>query len=166
VRYPRGNGPGALIEEAMTAMEIGRAVMVREGQGAAILSFGTTLAAALEAAEKVNATVVDMRWVKPMDEDTVRAMADAHELIVTIEENALAGGAGSAVNTFLANEGHSVAIANLGIPDRFMEHGSQGSQQSDAGLDAASVEAVIRERLGETLGDAEELVAAPSKVIA
>ena len=166
VRYPRGNGPGALIEEAMTAMEIGRAVMVREGQGAAILSFGTTLAAALEAAEKVNATVVDMRWVKPMDEDTVRAMADSHELIVTIEENALAGGAGSAVNTFLANEGHSVAIANLGIPDRFMEHGSQGSQQSDAGLDAASVEAVIRERLGVPAEQAPEYVAAQSKVIA
>ena len=166
VRYPRGTGPGALIEEDMTAMPIGKAVVVREGQGAAILSFGTTLAPALEAAERVNATVVDMRWVKPMDEDTVRAMADTHALIVTIEENALAGGAGSGVNTFLANEGHNVAIANLGIPDRFMEHGSQGSQQGDAGLDAASVEAVIRSRLDAPDVQAPQYVAAQSKVIA
>jgi 1-deoxy-D-xylulose-5-phosphate synthase len=139
IRYPRDTGPGAAISEAMEQMTIGRAVEVRSGEQVAILNFGTLLPQALSAAKQLNATVVDMRWVKPMDEETLRAVAQRHSLLVTLEENAVAGGAGSAVNEFLAAQGLSPAVLNLGLPDTFVEHGTHTDQLLWTGLDSDSI---------------------------
>jgi 1-deoxy-D-xylulose-5-phosphate synthase len=139
IRYPRGTGPGAIISDAMVQMEIGRAVQVRSGERVAILNFGTLLPEAMAAAKQLNATVADMRWVKPMDEEMVLALAQRHSLLVTLEENAVAGGAGAAVNEFLAAQGQSVSMVNLGIPDIFVEHGSHADQLAWTGLDVASI---------------------------
>jgi len=147
IRYPRGTGPGALIEDAMTELDIGKAVQVRSGTEVAILNFGALLSQALAAADQLNATVVDMRWVKPMDEEMLLAIAQQHSVIVTLEENAVAGGAGSAVNEFLAAQGLSPTILNLGIPDAFIEHGSHADQLTWTGLDTESIVQSILDRL-------------------
>ncbi|MEH6592737.1 MAG: 1-deoxy-D-xylulose-5-phosphate synthase, partial [Halioglobus sp.] len=147
VRYPRGTGPGAVIAEEMRGMEIGKAVPVRSGLQVAILNFGALLPAAIEAAKELNATVVDMRWVKPLDEATVISLANDYELLVTLEENALAGGAGSAVNECLNNKRPGTKILNLGIPDKLIEHGSPEKQRADAGLDSASLIEAIQQRI-------------------
>jgi len=144
IRYPRGTGPGAIIEDTMTALPIGKAVEVRSGEAVAILSFGTLLAQAIAAADRLNATVVDMRWVKPLDEEAVLAIVARHSLLVTLEENAVAGGAGAAVNEFLASQGLSPTIINLGIPDAFIEHGTHAEQLAWTGLDAQSIETRVR----------------------
>ena len=102
VRYPRGTGPGATIEKAMTALQIGKGVIRRDGAGVAILNFGTLLPTGLRVGEQLNATVADMRFVKPIDETMIRELASRHSLLVTLEENSIAGGAGSAVSEFLA----------------------------------------------------------------
>jgi 1-deoxy-D-xylulose-5-phosphate synthase len=139
IRYPRGTGPGAIIADEMTQLELGRAVEVRRGQRVAILNFGTLLANGREAAERLDATLVDMRWVKPMDEEKVLELAGSHELLVTLEENAVAGGAGSGVNEFLAAQSENTAILNLGLPDQFVEHGSHDAQLAWTGLDTESI---------------------------
>ena len=128
----------------MAELDIGKAVQVRSGKEVAILNFGALLSQALAAAEQLNATVVDMRWVKPMDEEMLLAIAQQYSIIVTLEENAVAGGAGSAVNEFMAAQGLSPTILNLGIPDTYIEHGSHGEQLAWAGLDAQSIEARVR----------------------
>ena len=147
VRYPRGKGPGAEIQEQMSALPVGKGVMRREGQHIAILAFGVTLAPALQAAAELNATVVDMRFVKPLDEALIRTLANTHSLLVSIEENSLVGGAGSAVNEFLAAENLTVGILNLGIPDRFIGQEKPTSMLKECGLDAAGVQASISQRL-------------------
>jgi 1-deoxy-D-xylulose-5-phosphate synthase len=147
IRYPRGTGPGAIIHDAMTALPIGKAVEVRSGDAVAILSFGTLLAQAIAAADQLNATVVDMRWVKPLDEEMLLSIAQRHSMLVTLEENAVAGGAGSAVNEFLAAQGLSPAIINLGIPDSFIEHGTHAEQLAWTGLDAQGIVQSIVDRL-------------------
>lgn len=130
VRYPRGAGPGVTIDCEMSAMAIGKGRIVRGGKDLAILSFGHLLPDAIAAAEKLNATVVDMRFVKPLDEELIITIVQSHTKIMTVEENAVMGGAGSAVNEFIAklssnNSDHpSVAIKNIGIPDRFIQHGN------------------------------------------
>jgi 1-deoxy-D-xylulose-5-phosphate synthase len=134
VRYPRGNGPGVPIDSEMRALPIGKAELRRRGSGLAILAFGSMLAPALEAAEALDATVVNMRFVKPLDEETVLQAAAEHELLLTVEENAVAGGAGSAINECLAAHGVQAAIINLGLPDRFQEHGSREELLAEAGL--------------------------------
>jgi 1-deoxy-D-xylulose-5-phosphate synthase len=139
IRYPRGTGPGAIIQDTMTALSIGKAVEVRSGEAVAILNFGALLSQAIIAADRLNATVVDMRWVKPLDEEALLAIAQRHALLVTLEENAVAGGAGAAVNEFLAAQGLSHAIINLGIPDTFIEHGTHAEQLVWAGLDAENI---------------------------
>jgi 1-deoxy-D-xylulose-5-phosphate synthase len=139
IRYPRGTGPGAVIADTMVQLDIGRAVQVRSGERVAILNFGTLLPQAMAAAKQLDATVVDMRWVKPMDEETLLAVAQRHSLLVTLEENAVAGGAGAAVNEFLAAQGQSVPMINLGIPDIFVEHGSHADQLAWTGLDTDSI---------------------------
>jgi 1-deoxy-D-xylulose-5-phosphate synthase len=136
VRYPRGTGPGALIEDDMTAMPIGKGVVVRTGADIAILNFGTLLPEALEAGEQLGATVVDMRWVKPLDETLLRELSTGHKVFLTVEENAIAGGAGSAVSEFLDSEGIVTAVRRAGIRDQFVEHGSQGQQRERHGLTA------------------------------
>ncbi len=144
VRYPRGTGPGALIEDDMTAMPIGKAVVVRTGTDIAILNFGTLLREALEAGEQLGATVVDMRWVKPLDEALLRELSSGHKVFLTVEENAIAGGAGSAVSEFLDSEGIVAAVHRAGIRDQFVEHGSQGQQRERHGLTAEQLVRLAR----------------------
>jgi len=139
VRYPRGTGPGVAIDHEMTAIPIGRAELRREGKNIAFLAFGPMLEYCLEAAEKLDATVVNMRFVKPLDADMVLEMAARHELLVTVDENAVAGGAGSAVNECLAAHDVHVSVLNLGLPDRFIQHGGRGDMLRDAGLDSDGI---------------------------
>jgi 1-deoxy-D-xylulose-5-phosphate synthase len=144
VRYPRGAGPGVPVVAQMTAVPLGRAQLCREGRsGLALLVFGTLLDAAQKVAERLDATVVNMRFIKPIDEDMVVSIAAQHRAIITIEENAVAGGAGSAVAEFLAAEGALLPLHQIGIPDRFIEHGSRESCLAAAGLDAAGLAATI-----------------------
>jgi 1-deoxy-D-xylulose-5-phosphate synthase len=144
VRYPRGTGPGVPLVEEMTALPVAKAQTRREGRsGLAILVFGTLLEPALKIAERLDATIVNMRWIKPLDEDLVIAVASRHRAIVTIEENATIGGAGSAVGELLASEGLLIPLLQLGIPDRFIEHGSRDSCLVAAGLDAAGLTSSI-----------------------
>lgn len=147
VRYPRGTGPNAQIEQGLEPLEIGKGVVRRQGSRIALLVFGVQLHAALDAAARLDATVVDMRFVKPLDEALVRQMADTHELLVTIEENSIMGGAGSAVSEFLASEGRTESILQIGLPDRYVEHAKPEEMLSECGLDAAGIERAIRTRL-------------------
>ena len=144
VRYPRGQGAGVAVEQKMTALPVGKADVRREGRsGLALLVFGTLIAGCERIAERLDATVVNMRFIKPLDEETILRIAAKHRAIVTIEENAVAGGAGSAVNEALAAGGVLIPTLNLGIPDRFIEHGTRDDCLAAAGLDVASIEASI-----------------------
>ncbi len=148
VRYPRGKGVGAPVARRMAALPIGESLVAREGRGGvAILSFGSLLPAALAAAARLDASVVDMRWVKPLDEARVLALAAACELLVTLEDNVLSGGAGGAVLELLARCGARVPVLGLGLPDEFVEHGKREEQLAWAGLDADGVLASIQKRL-------------------
>ena len=124
IRYPRGGGTGVIPEQEMTQLEIGKGRVVRKGEKVAILNFGHLLPDALAAANTHDATVVDMRFVKPLDTDLIDDIIKSHSALVTVEENAVMGGAGSAVNEYLLNSGQSIQIRNIGIPDRYIEHGS------------------------------------------
>jgi len=140
VRYPRGTGSGAALVTEMTALPVGRGEVRRRGRsGLALLVFGTLLDPALKIAERLDATLINMRFVKPLDEDLILSTANDHRAIVTIEENAVAGGAGSAVGEFLSAEGIERPMHHIGIPDRFIEHGSRESCLAAAGLDAPSL---------------------------
>jgi 1-deoxy-D-xylulose-5-phosphate synthase len=143
VRYPRGSGPGAAIEMDLRPLPIGKAEVHREGQKICLLCFGAPLSAALAAGEELDATVVDMRFVKPLDVDLLAQMAARHQLLVTIEENALMGGAGGAVGEYL---GGTIPLLHLGLPDRFVEHGADGLAR--CGLDQAGIVRAVRERMG------------------
>jgi 1-deoxy-D-xylulose-5-phosphate synthase len=144
VRYPRGTGSGAPVLTQMTALPVGRAQVRREGRsGLALLVFGTLLESTQKIAERLDATLVNMRFVKPLDENLVIELAARHRAIVTVEENAIAGGAGNAVGEVLAFRGCSLPHLRLGIPDRFIEHGSRESCLAAAGLDAAGLSASI-----------------------
>lgn len=151
VRYPRGAGPGVPVSEDMVALAIGRGVVRREGFQVAILAFGSMLAPALVAADKLNATVVDMRFVKPLDESLIAQMAEKHRMLVTVEENVVNGGAGSGVNEFLAKSAVTIPILNLGIPDQYVAHASQATMLADCGLNEEGITASIFQRL-ESLG--------------
>jgi 1-deoxy-D-xylulose-5-phosphate synthase len=144
VRYPRGTGPGVALVKEMSALPIGKAQVRREGRsGLALLVFGVLLTPALQIGERLDATVVNMRFIKPLDEDLIVALAARHRAFVTIEENATQGGAGSGVGELLASEGIQMPLLQLGIPDRFIEHGSRDSCLAAAGLDAAGLSASI-----------------------
>ena len=147
VRYPRGNGPNAVIESSLEPLEIGKGVVRRQGSKVAMLVFGVQLTEALIVAEKLDATVVDMRFVKPLDEALVREMASSHDLLVTIEENAIMGGAGAAVSEFLARENILKSVLHLGLPDVYVEHAKPAQMLAECGLDAAGIEASINQRL-------------------
>ncbi|MGO9445679.1 MAG: 1-deoxy-D-xylulose-5-phosphate synthase [Thiobacillaceae bacterium] len=152
VRYPRGAGPGARLEPGLDKPEIGEARIVREGVGVAILAFGSMVAPALAAARSLDATVVDMRWVKPLDTRTLNQMASRHALLVTVEENAVLGGAGSAVAEWLALRPLPIPLLQLGLPDRFIEQGDPAKLLASCGLDASGIEASIRHKLaGRTM---------------
>ncbi|HYH43798.1 MAG TPA: 1-deoxy-D-xylulose-5-phosphate synthase [Burkholderiales bacterium] len=154
VRYPRGSGTGVPIEKEMRALPIGKGEIRREGgpreasgPRVAILAFGAMLHPALKAAETLDATVANMRFVKPLDEALAVDLAGRHDLIVTIEENVVAGGAGSAVLEALGRHGVATPVLQLGLPDRFIDHGDPGLQTADAGLTAAGILASIQARL-------------------
>ncbi len=134
VRYPRGEGIGVRIEPELVGVEIGKGKVVREGRDIAILNFGVLLTEAEKAAETLNATVADMRWVKPLDTDLICELAEKHSLLITVEENVVAGGAGSAVAEFLTEQGLDIEIRHVAIDDRFIDHASQGETRADAGL--------------------------------
>jgi 1-deoxy-D-xylulose-5-phosphate synthase len=144
VRYPRGRGPGVPVQRTMQALPIGRAESRRNGgSGLALLAFGTMVTPAAVAAEALDATLVNMRFVKPLDEELVAAIAANHSAIVTLEENAVAGGAGSAVLEVLQRVGSRIPVLQIGVPDGFVEHGSREDNLAAAGLDAAAVRATI-----------------------
>ena len=147
IRYPRGKGPSQKIETGLNPVEIGKAKLRRRGSSVAILAFGSMVTPALEVAEKLNATVVDMRFVKPLDEETISDMAAQHQLLVTIEENSLMGGAGSAVNEFLLASNYQISVLNLGLPDAFLEHGKVPQMLAEVGLDAGSISTAIKKKL-------------------
>lgn len=147
VRYPRGKGPGATIEKNMTALPIGKGVVRRQGHSVAILGFGSMVQAALAAAEILDATVADMRFVKPLDTALIDQLAHQHDLLVTIEENTVAGGAGSAVNEWLLANDFRIPVLNLGLPDRFMAHGRVPEMLASAGLDCDGIVTSIRNKL-------------------
>jgi 1-deoxy-D-xylulose-5-phosphate synthase len=150
VRYPRGSGPGVEVEPEMRLLAIGKAKKLRTGRGLVLLAFGSTVSEALQAGDALDATVVNMRFVKPLDEEIVFELAQAHDILVTVEDNVVAGGAGSAVNECLARLDVQVTILNLGLPDRFLEHGSREQLLAEAGLDApgiiASIETLLHAR--------------------
>lgn len=149
VRYPRGQGPGAKIESGFTTIPIGKGQLRREGKQVALLAFGSTLTPALAAAERMDASVANMRFIKPIDAGLVLHLAEQHTLLVTIEDNVVMGGAGSAVNEILAQHGVLVPVLNLGLPDNFQAQGSREELLTDAGLDVDGiirrVEALLRQ---------------------
>ncbi len=153
VRYPRGTGPGTAIEKTMTALPIGKGLIRRPGTGVAILNFGTLLGNALPAADALNATVADMRFVKPLDVALIEELAASHELLVTLEENAIAGGAGSAVIEHLNTQGIVIPVLQLGLPDIFVEHGKHKDMLATCGLDSHGIQAAIEQRLKLLQGD-------------
>lgn len=152
VRYPRGTGTGVAVNRTMALLPIGKGIVKREGKQVAILNFGTSLASALQAAEKLNASVCDMRFVKPLDTALIEQMAASHGLLVTLEENAIAGGAGGAVSEHLAAIGVTMPMLHLGFNDRFIEHDNQTRQLASQGLDALGIERDINARLAILTG--------------
>jgi 1-deoxy-D-xylulose-5-phosphate synthase len=150
VRYPRGSGPGVAVDsEASTELAIGVGEIRREGSRVAILAFGSLLSTAQQVAEHIDATLANMRFIKPLDEKLVDQLAETHEILVTLEENVVMGGAGSAVNEHLVSCGRRLKVLNLGLPDRYLDHASHSQQLAEAGLDfegiIAAIERVDRE---------------------
>jgi 1-deoxy-D-xylulose-5-phosphate synthase len=139
IRYPRGEGTGVALDPNLASLEIGKGQVVRQGTDVAILNFGVLLDQAVLAAERLNATVVDMRWVKPLDEALILSLIETHHCLLTLEENAVAGGAGSGVAEFLAQSGVSCAVRHIGIPDQFVAHAGQGECRQLAGLTADNI---------------------------
>ena len=147
IRYPRGTGPGVTVDAEMYELAIGKGALVSDGKEVAILSFGTTLEIAKAVGDEIGATVVNMRFVKPIDEELILEVSKNHRFIFTIEENTVAGGAGSAVNEVLAQNNVLVHVANYGLPDRLLQHGSRDDMLSDAGLTETAFASFIQERI-------------------
>ena len=143
VRYPRGYGPGTQIDERLTPIKIGKSRTLLKGNKIAILAFGSMLPPALEVGKNIAATVIDMRFVKPLDEEMIKRVSTSHQLIVTLEENVIKGGAGSAVNEYLAGINSNCLRLNLGLPDQFIEHGDTRLLLADCGLDSAGIQKSI-----------------------
>ena len=147
VRYPRGSGPGSSIKSKMIAIPIGKAELIRKGNKIALLAFGNTLDEALKVGEKINATVINMRFIKPLDIKLIRDLGSSHKLLVTLEENAISGGAGSAVLEVISEYDLKCQSLRIGIPDEFVEQGSQEQLRKKYGLDAASIIKSIEKKL-------------------
>ncbi|WP_434734777.1 transketolase C-terminal domain-containing protein [Chiayiivirga sp.] len=145
VRYPRGSGPGTAMDASLDVIPIGKAELRRRGRGIALLAFGALLPAASSLGEELGLTVVNMRFVKPLDRELILELARSHDGFVTLEDNAVQGGAGSAVAELLSAEGVALNILHLGLPDLFLEHASREQVLSDAGLDLSGMrDAVLR----------------------
>lgn len=151
VRYPRGSATGLNMVDELTALPLGQAEKVREGKKVALLVFGTLLATALEVAEEINATVYNMRFVKPLDTNAVEIAAEQHELLVTIEDNAIAGGAGSAVSEHLNQQNKMINLLQIGFPDELIKHGEPGEMLADWNLDAAGIMQTIKNRINTSV---------------
>jgi 1-deoxy-D-xylulose-5-phosphate synthase len=147
VRYPRGAGIGATVETELSTIEMGKGEIRRQGKGVAILAFGTMLAPSLQAAETLNATVANMRFIKPLDSALVAQLAASYDLLVTIEEGSIMGGAGSAVAEALSAAGIVKPLLQLGLPDKFIDHGDATQLLAQCGLDAAGITASVNQRL-------------------
>ncbi|EXI79376.1 MAG: 1-deoxy-D-xylulose-5-phosphate synthase [Candidatus Accumulibacter appositus] len=158
VRYPRGTGNGATIDKALIGLPLGKGEIRRRGAEVALLAFGSMLTPALEAAEELNATVANMRFVKPIDRELILALAAEHSLLVSVEENSLIGGAGSEVERVLEEVAGTTRLLRLGIPDRFIDHGDQALLLTEIGLDGDGIVAAVRARLNSSTGAPEEVV--------
>lgn len=147
VRYPRGTGRGTQASPMLATVPVGKGLVVRRGSsGIALLNFGPLIADVLQAAAELDATVADMRFVKPLDGALLQVLAETHRMVVTVEDHALMGGAGSAVNEYLAREGMVMPVLNLGIPDRFIEHATRAEMLAECGLNAPGIVAAVRRR--------------------
>ena len=151
VRYPRGAGAGAAMSPGLEVLPFGKAEIRRQGKGLAILAFGTMLYPALQAAQQLNATVVNMRWAKPLDTDMLLQIATSHQGLLTVEEGALMGGAGSAVLEALQDAGVNLPVLRMGVPDVFTEHGDPNILLSQLGLDASGIEKAARQRFASII---------------
>jgi 1-deoxy-D-xylulose-5-phosphate synthase len=157
VRYPRGSGVGVAIDPELKALPVGRGELRREsgapaGGRIAILAFGSMVYPALAAAEAIDASVANMRFVKPLDRELLRRLAETHDALVTVEENVVMGGAGSACSEALAELRIERPVLHLGLPDEFIDHGDPARLLASVGLDAAGIEESIRARFGHLLG--------------
>jgi 1-deoxy-D-xylulose-5-phosphate synthase len=139
VRYPRGKGPGIPINKTMTALPLGKAEIRHHGSRIAILAWGSMVSPSLEAGKQLGATIVNMRFVKPIDTELVLELAKSHDVLITVEENVLAGGAGSAINDFLQAQQILMPVLNIGLPDSFVEQGTREELLSLCGLDAQGI---------------------------
>jgi 1-deoxy-D-xylulose-5-phosphate synthase len=151
VRYPRGSGPGRAVDKELTEIPIGKAELRREGRRIALLAFGSTVAAAEAVAREIDASVVNMRFVKPLDEELLRQLARSHEAFVSVEDNAVMGGAGSAVAEFFAAEGFARPLLQLGLPDVFLDHASREDLLAQSGIDADGIRRAIGQRFAALL---------------
>ncbi len=149
VRYPRGTGTGVPIDTSLAGLPLGKGEVRRKGQRIAILSFGALLSQALDTGDKLDATVANMRFIKPLDTALLKQLAAEHELLVSLEDNAIMGGAGSAINEWLAQHQLQIPIINLGLPDVFLEHGPREELLAEAGLDTDGIIRAIEVVLGE-----------------
>jgi 1-deoxy-D-xylulose-5-phosphate synthase len=146
VRYPRGSGTGTIPTTNLDTLPVGKGEIRRQGKDVALLAFGSLVPAALAAGEEVDATVANMRFVKPLDVELIVELAGNHSLLVSIEENAVIGGAGSEIERVLAERGLNVPVLRLGLPDRFIDHGEQGQLLAELGLDKDGIVHAVRAR--------------------
>lgn len=149
VRYPRGQGPGVTVQPGLEGLPLGKAEVRRTGQKVALLALGSCVAAAEQVAAQLDATLVNLRFVKPLDEALLLEIAANHSLLVTIEENAIMGGVGSAINEFFAAQGHTPPLLNLGLPDRWIDQGTPEELLAEVGLDATGLLQAIQSRLSQ-----------------
>jgi 1-deoxy-D-xylulose-5-phosphate synthase len=147
VRYPRGCGPGFPVFKTLDALEIGKAEIIRQGERIAILAFGSMVTPALHAANQLNATLINMRFIKPLDVECILHIANTHQLIVTVEENAIMGGAGSAVSECLIQHDIQLPLQLLGLPDSYIEHGNHEDMLKSCGLDAEGILKSIQHKM-------------------
>ena len=151
VRYPRGVGPGVATQQALSDLPLGRGEIRRRGKGVALLAFGSMLAPALEAADELDATVANMRFVKPIDRELIIELAREHSLLISVEENTLIGGAGAEVARVLDEISSPAQFVRMGLPDRFIDHGDQALLLSEVGLDKAGIINTARAHQDRTL---------------
>ena len=145
VRYPRGKGPGTAVENAMTALEIGKAEIRHQGSRTALLAWGSMVTPALIVGKQLGATVVNMRFIKPIDSELILELAKTHDVFVTLEENVIAGGSGSAVNNYLQAQRILMPVLNIGLPDSFIEQGTREELLAICGLDVQGITDKISE---------------------
>lgn len=164
VRYPRGSGPGVAVERDTRSLPIGQAEVIRSGSDVAILAFGSMVEVAEGIAESIDATVVNMRFIKPLDETLLQQLSQTHRWLITVEENTILGGAGSAVNEYLNQIGNNRQVLNIGLPDDYNEHGDRGELLTECGLDKAGVLQQIENFLSRQAGDTDSRSTGPVSV--